>query len=324
MSGIHVLHAGTFTIENLSDITFIGLGSYVQRSLEEKVNEFHFSPNIENDTIITFLEPTAIIQCTNSSGFLFSNITNLSLINLTIANCGANVMNTLLQVHEANPIIDMKPCHYVAILMVNITNLVIETTSIQNSTAMARNSGIEVWNVYGDLHSNEYNSLLETAIPKRLLEDWANSRSTDTSFVALLNERIEDDIMSFDPDATRLETQLYRRSLSVASKLRKTRGAKRIDVLFGSTITTIYKDELFPAAMLVEERSVANDLLAEADAMIYDLQNQLIFVRQELTEAHETLASQYCSKGADSFVNVNGNPYPIELFLSSDMKVGVV
>ena len=68
-------------------------------------------------------------------------------------------------------------------------------------------------------------------------------------------------------------------------------------MLFGSTITTIYKGELFPAAMLVEERSVANDLLAEADAMIYDLQNQLIFVRQELTEAHETLASQYCNKG---------------------------
>ena len=76
--------------------------------------------------------------------------------------------------------------------------------------------------------------------------------------MALLNERIEDDIMSFDPDATRLETQLYRSgSLSVASKLRKTRGAKRIDVLLGSTITTIYKGELFIAAMLVEERSVA-------------------------------------------------------------------
>eukprot|EP00731_Ephydatia_muelleri_P012161 Em0006g1055a len=203
--------------------------------------------------------------------------------------------------------------------------------------------------------------------------------------------------MSLDPDATRLETQLYRKSLSVLEK----RGVqRRIDVLFGSTITTIYKGELFPAAMLVEERSVANDLLAEADAMIYDLQNQLIFVRQELSEAHETLASQYCNKGgttdidnsdsteanlrvlypldrfgvsdkfyqelsmlfsklprsnavkktrtelndildliriegyegnhtiavvqADSFVNVNGNPYSIELFLSSDMKVGVV
>ena len=145
--------------------------------------------------------------------------------------------------------------------------------------------------------STELDGILSVAKPNRLLEDWANSRRTDTSFVALLNERIEDDIMSFDPDATRLETQLYRRSLSVASKLRKMRGAKRIDVLFGSTITTIYKGELFPAAVLVEERSVAKDLLAEADAMIYDLQNQLIFVRQELTEAHETLASQYCNKG---------------------------
>eukprot|EP00731_Ephydatia_muelleri_P010807 Em0005g1393a len=121
--------------------------------------------------------------------------------------------------------------------------------------------------------STELDGILSVAIPNRLLEDWANSRSTDTSFVALLNERIEDDIMSFDPDATRLETQLYRRSLSVASKLRKTRGAKRIDVLFGSTITTIYKG------------------------------NHTIAVVK-----------------ADSFVNVNGNPYPIELFLSSDMK----
>ncbi|KAL5460196.1 hypothetical protein EMCRGX_G033624 [Ephydatia muelleri] len=91
--------------------------------------------------------------------------------------------------------------------------------------------------------STELDGILSVAIPNRLLEDWANSRSTDTSFVALLNERIEDDIMSFDPDATRLETQLYRRSLSVTSKLRKTRGAKRIDVLFGSTITTIYKGQ---------------------------------------------------------------------------------
>ena len=70
--------------------------------------------------------------------------------------------------------------------------------------------------------------------------------------------------MSFDPDATRLETQLYRRSLSVASKLGKTRGAKRIDVLLGSTIITIHKgDELYmcPATMLnsnlVEKRNEA-------------------------------------------------------------------
>ena len=51
--------------------------------------------------------------------------------------------------------------------------------------------------------------------------------------------------------------------------------------------------------MLVEERNVAIDLLAEADAMILeDLQDQLMLVRQELTEVHETLDSQYyCNKG---------------------------
>ena len=128
--------------------------------------------------------------------------------------------------------------------------------------------------------STELDGILSASIPNRLLEDWANSRSTDTSFVALLNERIEDDIMSFDPDATRLETQLYRRSLSVASKLRKTRGAKRIDVLLGSTIITNHKGELFPATMLVEERNVAIDLLAEADAMIEDLQDQLMLISE--------------------------------------------
>ena len=34
------------------------------------------------------------------------------------------------------------------------------------------------------------------SIPNNLVEDWANSRSTHTSIVALLNERIEDNIMS--------------------------------------------------------------------------------------------------------------------------------
>ena len=44
------------------------------------------------------------------------------------------------------------------------------------------------------VESTELDGILSASIPNRLLEDWANSRSTDTSFVALLNERIEDDI----------------------------------------------------------------------------------------------------------------------------------
>ena len=40
----------------------------------------------------------------------------------------------------------------------------------------------------------------------------------------------------------------------------------------------------------------ANELLTE-DAMIEDLQDQLILVTPELTEAHEMLVSQYCNEG---------------------------
>ena len=147
--------------------------------------------------------------------------------------------------------------------------------------------------------STELDGILSVSIPNDLVEDWANSRSTHTSIVALLNERIEDNIMSFNPDAMCFETQLYHRLLSVASKRRKTRGAKRSDVLLGSTTISIsiQKGELFPATMLVEERSVANKLLAEADAVVEDLHDQLMLVKQNLTEANETLVSQYCNKG---------------------------
>ena len=41
----------------------------------------------------------------------------------------------------------------------------------------------------------------------------------------------------------------------------------------------------------------ANELLTEANATIEDLQDQLILVTPELTEAHETLVSQYCNEG---------------------------
>ena len=51
-------------------------------------------------------------------------------------------------------------------------------------------------------------------------------------------------------------------------------------MLLGSTIITNRKGELFPATMLVEERNVAIDLLAEADAMIEDLQDQLMLISE--------------------------------------------
>ena len=65
-----------------------------------------------------------------------------------------------------------------------------------------------------------------TIIPNRLLEQWASSRSTETNFVALVNARIKGEVIAFDPEAARLETQLHNRSLGMVSKLRKIGWAK--------------------------------------------------------------------------------------------------
>eukprot|EP00731_Ephydatia_muelleri_P028278 Em0019g1151a len=134
LPGVHPMSSGRFNVENLSTVTFVGLGTFNQMSVEHKVITFNFTVSFNEDRNVTFLEPTAVIRCDNSSGFLFNNITSLSLINLTIANCGANVSETLSYIQKTSPIISISLVHNVAVLMINVTNLVIETTSIQNST----------------------------------------------------------------------------------------------------------------------------------------------------------------------------------------------
>ena len=56
--------------------------------------------------------------------------------------------------------------------------------------------------------TGETEGIFTLTIPNRLLEEWANSRSTETNFVALVNARIEGEVIAFDPEAARLETQL--------------------------------------------------------------------------------------------------------------------
>eukprot|EP00731_Ephydatia_muelleri_P026483 Em0018g583a len=54
------------------------------------------------------------------------------------------------------------------------------------------------------------------SVPNRLMDDWAKKNEENTSFVALLNEYIVDEAVTFDPEATRLEDLLYQ-SLNVHS-----------------------------------------------------------------------------------------------------------
>lgn len=134
LSGSHVLNVAnaTITITNASTVAFIGLGTYIQSSIADKAKYFSFSKGYTDDQNLTFLEPTAIIECNSSAGFLFSNVTNFSLIDLTITNCGTNMTDAALSVHSDRK--EIASINYVAVLMINITNLSIETTSIQNST----------------------------------------------------------------------------------------------------------------------------------------------------------------------------------------------
>ena len=114
---VHVLDTGSATIENLLNITFIGLGTFVKKSIQEKVNEFNFTLKFDGDPLITVIEPTAIIKCGNSSGFLFRNIISLSLINLTVLNCGVNVTDTLSYIQQTSPIDTINTLlHYVAFM----------------------------------------------------------------------------------------------------------------------------------------------------------------------------------------------------------------
>ena len=117
-------------IENGSNISLIGLGGLVQHSLRDKVNEYNFT-SYEDDQNITFLQSPSVIECKSPFAFIFSNITDLKLLSITIQNCGTNVKNTIMPIqgNESFPNISS-----VAILMIHITNLIFGNTSVQNST----------------------------------------------------------------------------------------------------------------------------------------------------------------------------------------------
>ena len=117
-------------IENISSISLIGLGSFVQYSVQNKVSEYNFTSYVD-DQYITFLESTVVIECNSTFAFVFQDIENLNVKNIAIKNCGADVTDVIssVQGNELIPHISS-----VAVVMFNITNLVFEYTSVQNST----------------------------------------------------------------------------------------------------------------------------------------------------------------------------------------------
>ncbi|KAL5474676.1 hypothetical protein EMCRGX_G026659 [Ephydatia muelleri] len=135
LNGTHIIdlvEIPMLRIENGSNISLIGLGGLVQHSLRDKVNEYNFT-SYEDDQNITFLQSSSVIECNSPFAFIFSNITDLKLLSITIQNCGTNVTSMIMPIQGVESFPNISS---VAILMIHITNLIFGNTSVQNSTGL--------------------------------------------------------------------------------------------------------------------------------------------------------------------------------------------
>ena len=120
LSGVHVLESDTplsVTIRDAENLALVG-----------------------DDNSITGLyglpQPATKVLCKTPVRFAFLSITNLSLVNLTMSGCGANISDTLyveafvILTHGVHAIGDEQKA---ALFLVNISNLCIEHCSIQSS-----------------------------------------------------------------------------------------------------------------------------------------------------------------------------------------------
>ena len=128
----HVINAGIslLVIENVFNISLIGLGGFVQHTVKDKVNEYNFTP-YNDDQTIKFLESRAVIECNNTFAFVFKDIQILNMKNMVIKNCGADVTDMISSIERNESIPDISSA---AVLVCSTTNLVFEYTSVQNST----------------------------------------------------------------------------------------------------------------------------------------------------------------------------------------------
>ena len=109
---------GDVRIENLKNFQFQGSDILLHRSVSEDVQQYGFDSFGEEDNI-PYLESSTKLVCSNPSRFLFKEITNLSLLNITILNCGSWTSE------EGT---------FTAVYMNRIYNLEVDGITIKNST----------------------------------------------------------------------------------------------------------------------------------------------------------------------------------------------
>ena len=130
--GNHLLVNHTI-IQNCENIQFVGIGDVTQHLIYE-VMMFRRNPNDGNpcpyaeDNQTAFHQSSSVIKCTYSvpslSGFAFVNVTNLTILNITIYGCGAPVPFT--KIDNINNLT-------ASLLIINGYDIKFEGLSIQSS-----------------------------------------------------------------------------------------------------------------------------------------------------------------------------------------------
>ena len=109
---------GLLLVQDKYNITLKGSDHLTVHTVAEKVKEYGFDQYNEDD-IITYLESSTKIVCSNQSGFAFANVSNLVLANLSVVSCGQYYSLTSFTA---------------GVHLYNVVHLSMYGVSIQNST----------------------------------------------------------------------------------------------------------------------------------------------------------------------------------------------
>ena len=91
LPGVHLLDLDSIlSVQDIVNLRLVGSDTFTQHSVVENVVEYGFDP-YAYDNNVSYLQSSTVILCTSRSGLSFFRVTNLTLANLTMLNCGKSI-----------------------------------------------------------------------------------------------------------------------------------------------------------------------------------------------------------------------------------------
>ena len=148
LPGAHLFDLGSIlSVQDIVNIRLVGSDIFTQRSVAENVEEYGLDP-YAYDNNITYFQSSTIILCNNPSALSFSNVTNFTLANFTILNCGQYLTNA-------------------SISLTNVYNLLIDGLSVQNSSGY----GLYALNMLGSSQIMRSSFVGNNQFEKKIFQD---------------------------------------------------------------------------------------------------------------------------------------------------------